>query len=208
MRWYSRARRALTLEDQFLYHWFVIEILAGAESASTKIVDKCPRCQQDLACINPSCGHPEHRPYESQRIGILLTNLGMPEALIRGVKEVRNLLSHGVDRQELVARMKKNAPDFELERAVSMVASFGQDALHRALDLPLQDPPLTFYVLENTEHLSATAHAHLSVETKGDPLDPTFNDVWLPELTMIVTDPITGEKQEFGSDGTPKTRQQ
>ena len=127
----------------------------------------------------------------------------MGDKLIEGVKEVRNLLSHGADIHEITLHMRKTSPDFELEKAVDIMANFAQEALHRALDLPAQDPPLTFYFLESREHVSVTQRAHLTVETKGDPLDPKFEDVWLPELSVVVTDPTTGEEEHFGPDGRP-----
>lgn len=195
LRWHTRGTRASTFEDQFLYHFFAIEILAGAEAFAGKVVDKCPHCRGDLACRNPECGKPEHRPYPKQKIALLLREIGMNPGTIDELLELRNLISHGEERPQIVAHMKKRAADFELEKAILVIESASTNALHRALDLPEQEPPLVFYYQEAWENLTMKPRIHAQIALPGDPESPNLEDVWMPELSMIMTDPKTGEEE-------------
>jgi hypothetical protein len=195
LRWHTRGTRASVLEDQFLYHFFAVEILAGAETFVGKVVDKCPHCRGDLACPNPQCGKPEHRPYPKQKIGLLLREVGLSSGIIAELLELRNLISHGEERPRIEAHMKKRASDFEFEKAILVVEQASTRALHRALNLPQLEPPLIFYYQETWEHITATPRIHVQIGLPGDPDHPDIEDVWMPELSLILTDPKTGDEE-------------
>jgi len=195
LRWHARGVRASVYEDRFLYHFFAVEILAGAETFAGKVVEKCPRCRGDLACPNPDCGKPEHRPYPKQKIGLLLREVGLSSGIIDELLELRNLISHGEERPQIEAHMRKRASDFEFEKAISLIELGSTRALHRALDLPPQEPPLVFYYQEAWEHVTATPRIHAQIGLPGDPYNPDIEEVWMPELSIILTDPKTGDEE-------------
>jgi len=195
LRWHTRGTRASIFEDQFLYHFFAIEILAGAETFIGKVVDKCPHCRGDLACPNPHCGKPEHRPYPKQKIALLLREVGLSSSIIDELLELRNLISHGEERPQIEAHMEKRASDFTFEKAIALIELASTRAIHRALDLPQHEPPLVFYFHEEWEHVTATPRVHARIGLPGDPNNPDIEDVWMPELSMILTDPTTGEEE-------------
>lgn len=201
LRWHTRGTRAPIFEDQFLYHFFAVEILAGSETFVGKVVDKCPRCRGDLACPNPHCGKPEHKPYPKQKIRLLLSEVGLSSGVIEELLELRNLISHGEERPQIEAHMKKRASDFEFEKAISLIELASNRAIHRALDLPQQEPPLVFYYQEAWEHVTATPRAHVTISLPGDSENPDIEEVWMPELSMILTDPRTGEEEVVAVGG-------
>jgi len=74
MRWYRLGINADVPDDQFMYFWFAMEIVAEYQKPSEKISDKCPRCGSPLYC--DSCeAHPTHRPYPKQAIRALMQAL-------------------------------------------------------------------------------------------------------------------------------------
>jgi len=91
--------------------------------------------------------------------------------------------------------MKKRASDFEFEKAISLIEVASTRAVHRALDLPQQEPPLVFYFQETWEHVMAIPRLHARIGLPGDPNNPDIEEVWMPELSMILTDPKTGEEE-------------
>jgi hypothetical protein len=91
--------------------------------------------------------------------------------------------------------MKKRASDFQFEKAISLIEEASTRALHRALALPQQEPPLVFYYQEAWEHVTATPRAHAKIGLSGDPYHPDIEEVWMPELSLIVTDPRTGDEE-------------
>lgn len=208
LRWHTRATRAPTFEDRFLYHFFAIEILAASEKFAGKVVDKCPTCRGDLACPNPDCGKPEHKPFPKQKIGLLLAELGASAPLIDGLLDLRNLLSHGEERKEINKHMQKHGADFALEKAVAIIAEISLAAIHRALALPDYDPPLNFYYRDDFENVTMTPRAHTMIGLPGDPNEPNIYEVWMPQLSMIVTDPKTGEQETIPIGGAPAAKTQ
>ncbi|MHA6690317.1 hypothetical protein [Devosia sp. A449] len=202
LRWHTRATRALTHEDQFLYYFFAIEVLAGSEKFVGKVVDQCPTCRGELACPNPECGKPEHRPYPKQKISLLLAEIGLSAGLTNALLDLRNLLSHGEERKQIDKDMQKHGPGFEIEKAIGIMEKASSDAIHRALDMPPFDPPLTFYYQETAENVTVTPRVHAQIGLPGDPNNPQVYDVWMAEVSMIVTDPKTGEKETIVIGGT------
>ncbi|KQW81483.1 hypothetical protein ASC89_06610 [Devosia sp. Root413D1] len=201
LRWHTRAARAATYEDQFLYYFFAIEILAASETFAGKVVDKCPSCRGDLTCPNPDCGRPEHKPFPKQKIGLLLTEMGVNATLIDALLDLRNLLSHGEERKQINRHMQKYGPDFELRKAVERMEELSSTAIHRALALPEFNPPLQFYFLEEPENVTVTPRAHTQIGLAGNPNEPNVYDVWMPQLSVIVTDPKTGEQETIPVGG-------
>lgn len=67
MRWYRRGIEAESLEDQFSYFWFALEIAAETLKGPEKVPSKCPKCREPLYCAK--CGeHPMHRRYAGEAI--------------------------------------------------------------------------------------------------------------------------------------------
>lgn len=196
LRWCARAARARYHEDRIEYYWFAIELMAVSTSTPGKVHDTCSRCGTALACTNPDCpGHPPHRKYEKQRIREMLERMGMRASLVAEIFELRNLLLHGADREEIDAYMTKRAADFGFDKAEHLVRAYAVRAVKEAMTFDDNDEP-KFYDVEDTLDSFVTGRAHMAIGLKGDVNDPKIEDVWTASLDMIVTDPATGKRRE------------
>jgi hypothetical protein len=104
MRWYRLGVGAIAPDDQYIYFWFAVEILAEFSKPTEKVPDKCPRCQSALYC--ETCKqHPTHKPYAKQAIRLLLKTAepGLVDETIDRLDLVRNRLMHGATLKEIEA---------------------------------------------------------------------------------------------------------
>lgn len=102
LRWYRLGIDAASLEDQFTYFWFALEIVAEFEKPTTKVHDKCPHCRSSLYC--KECKkHPEHKPYPKQAIRALIkaADEECDDATADLLDKTRNSLMHGLTLGEI-----------------------------------------------------------------------------------------------------------
>lgn len=102
MRWYRLGINATVPDDQFMYFWFALEIVAEFQKSTEKVPNRCPQCQSPLYC--ESCKtHPVHRPYAKQAIYALLKSVDKKcdDATIERLDETRNSLMHGSTLKEI-----------------------------------------------------------------------------------------------------------
>lgn len=102
MRWLRLGINATVPDDQFMYFWFALEIVAEFQKSTEKVPDRCPICQSPLYC--ESCKtHPVHRPYPKQAIRALLKAVDKEcdDATIERLDKTRNRLMHGSTLKEI-----------------------------------------------------------------------------------------------------------
>ena len=102
MRWYRLGINATTPDDQFVYFWFALEIVAEFQKSTDKVPDTCPKCQSALYC--ESCEtHPVHKPYAKQAIRSLLKAVDKEcdDATVERLDKTRNSLMHGSTLKEI-----------------------------------------------------------------------------------------------------------
>lgn len=102
LRWYRIGIDASVPDDQFIYFWFALEIVAEFQKPTAKVNDKCPHCQSALYCERCET-HPQHRPYAKQAIRALLMDAdeGCDDATVALLDETRNSLMHGKTLKEI-----------------------------------------------------------------------------------------------------------
>lgn len=108
MRWYRFGINENVPDDQFMYFWFALEIIAEFQKSPDKVPDKCPHCHSPLYC--ESCKtHPAHKPYAKQAIHSLLRMVDKEcdDAIIKQLEKARNSLMHGLTLKEIEASLPK-----------------------------------------------------------------------------------------------------
>ena len=106
MRWYRLGINETNPDDQFVYFWFALELIAEFQKSIEKVHDKCPQCQSPLYC--ESCEtHPLHKPYAKQAIRALLkaADKDCDDVTIERLDKTRNDLMHGATLREIEARL-------------------------------------------------------------------------------------------------------
>lgn len=96
LKWFSNGIAATAPDDQFVYFWFVIELVAQLIKEPAPVPDRCPTCNSPLFC--ETCGmSPLHRPYPKQAIEQLFLRYvkDRPEAVYQRGSTARNMLMHG-----------------------------------------------------------------------------------------------------------------
>ena len=96
MRWYRLGIDASAPDDQYMYFWFALEIVAEFSKKTDKVPSKCPMCKAALYC-DVCKTHPVHRPYAKQAIRDLLgaSDKNFTDALFDRLDKARNSLMHG-----------------------------------------------------------------------------------------------------------------
>ena len=98
MKWFANGVSTRFYDDQFVYFWLVVELIAQNAKDPTPVPDKCPKCQGPLFC--EACKTvPTHRPYRKQAIEQLFikTCAGSPidrPTFFRHASDARNMLMH------------------------------------------------------------------------------------------------------------------
>ena len=102
MRWYRLGINGDVPDDQFMYFWFAIEILAEHQKSSEKVPDKCSKCGSPLYC-EPCKTHTTHRPYPKQAISSLMLSVDKEcdEKTVKLLDKTRNSLMHGATLAEI-----------------------------------------------------------------------------------------------------------
>lgn len=102
MRWYRLGIGASAPDDQYIYFWFALEIVAEFCKNTDKVPSKCPKCLTALYC--ECCKtHPVHRPYAKQAIRDLLnaSDKNFTDITFERLDKARNTLMHGGTLREL-----------------------------------------------------------------------------------------------------------
>lgn len=111
LRWFSTALAARSPDDQFIYFWFAIELVAQLAKEPVPVSDKCPTCRTPLYC--PACeATPLHRPYPKQAIEQLFDKVvtDRPEHFYTVAADARNMLLHGEEVSAIEAKHKIEFP--------------------------------------------------------------------------------------------------
>ncbi len=106
LRWYRLGINETIPDDQFMYFWFALEIVAEFQKSSEKVPDRCPQCQSPLFC--EACGvNPVHKPYAKQAIEELLRSADKEcsNETIERLHKTRNGLMHGSTLKEIEASL-------------------------------------------------------------------------------------------------------
>lgn len=96
MRWYRLGINATVPDDQFMFFWFAVEIVAEFQKSPERVPDRCPKCRSPLYC--ESCKtHPDHKPFAKQAIRTLLkaVDKDCDDATVDRLEMTRNSLMHG-----------------------------------------------------------------------------------------------------------------
>jgi hypothetical protein len=108
MRWYRFGINASTPDDQYMFFWFALEIVAEHQKSTEKVPDRCPKCQLALYCETCKT-NPLHRPYPKQAIRALLkaVDKNCDDATIMRLEKTRNSLMHGLTLVEIEGSLPK-----------------------------------------------------------------------------------------------------
>lgn len=182
MRWYRIGVNATVPDDQFIYFWFALEIIAEFQKSTEKVADKCSNCRSPLYC--ETCKKtPLHRPYAKQAINALLkaVDKDCDDATIVRLDKTRNSLMHG----STLAEIEK-----DLGAAQDHVVDVLGRLLWRALILqfPKENFDGTLAMGYPSTHLHRTVHgiAHINTVVPSKPdgdLDLSFNGLTM-ELVL------------------------
>jgi hypothetical protein len=112
LKWFSNGVTSKSPDDQFIYFWFVIELVAQLIKEPSPVPDRCPTCRKELYC--PTClTSPLHRPYPKQAIEQLFVRYASddPPQLYTHATTARNMLMHGDDVGSIEAELQIDFPD-------------------------------------------------------------------------------------------------
>ena len=185
VHWYAAGVRANLMEDQFQYFWFAIELIAASEQAK-RVSDKCAICQTELFCSN--CNGPsQHKPYQSQKIRALLTDLGLPTDVFAGLEGARHKLMHGATREELEAY----ARDVDAKGGFSVIVDAAGEAAWRAIQstFGLEDGArmkLHFGQTDTYVPVSRSIALDMILTLPGDADQPNLDQLRMPKVEASV----------------------
>jgi hypothetical protein len=191
LRWFRLGLGADSPDEQFMYFWLALEIVAEASKGPEKVPSGCPKCQTALYC--ETCGeHPLHRRFASDAIEKLINDVS-PETFDKReiflvLSKIRNTLMHG-RRVESIARKLPCSYD----QAINALAEIAWRGLWRMHDRAADSSPevaLSIIRRGDVTRKSLVAGGHVTVGTKGDPDNPRLVDV--PEVKVSIL--INGEE--------------
>lgn len=102
LRWYRLGIRETVPDDQFMYFWFALEIVAEFQKSTAKVPDICQKCKSPLYC--ETCNnHPTHKPFAKQAIRTLLKAVDREcdDEILDRLDKTRNSLMHGLTLGEI-----------------------------------------------------------------------------------------------------------
>lgn len=195
LRWFAAGVAAETMEDQFQYFWFVVELLAVDMRDPGKVPDRCPVCRTDLYCSK--CEQtPTHRPYPKQSIRELFRRnvSNEPDKLFEKMDEVRNMLMHGAEREVIEARLENDEKwKIPLNKVVDLLGSTAWTAILNSFIVPPGRHKPTFVQVSTYVNREMTMAVHAIMGSPGDPHRPRLEDQPTIQMDMI---PVEGEERE------------
>ena len=180
LKWFSKGISSTSLDDQFQYFWFVIELLAEAIKPTDKIADKCPKCQEPLFCNN--CQNtPTHRPYPKQAIQHLIQKYvtGDSEILFKKLSKVRNAIMHGDE----IKKIEKDL-SLSLEDVVNTIGRVSWTAILNSF-IPLKETAdLHFIEVNKYVHHQLVTFLHMKMGCP-DKDNPQIEKMPMVEISMV-----------------------
>lgn len=158
LRWYRLGIDADSPDDQFIYFWFALEIVAESQKPAEKVHDKCPHCQSPLYCAKCE-KHPEHKPYAKQAIRALMkaADQECDDATLNLLDKTRNSLMHGATLREIEHAL----PDHPDKHAVDILGHILLKALLMQFTKEKFDGTLMMGMPSTYVHFTANAVAHI-----------------------------------------------
>lgn len=183
MRWYRLGIQSISLEEQFAYFWFALEIAAQVLKRPERINSKCPRCREKLYC--EKCGdYPTHRPYPMEAIRQLVERVhpdGGQEAF-EVLQKIRHTVMHG-DRIDSIAG---DLPCTS-EQAINTLVAVTWHALQLMFSAPDPAPqePMTYGDPETFVRKSLVAGVDIETSLLRDHDNPQIEN--FPKIDFTVT---------------------
>jgi hypothetical protein len=189
LRWYRIGLNASLPEDQFIYFWFALEILAEYQKAPEKVTDNCPHCRSALYC--ETCDtHPTHRPYAKQAILALIKAVepACEEETLEALDKCRNALMHGATLKEI----ESSLPKFD-EHIVDVLGRILFKALVNQFPRQIFEEEVQIGAPTTYLHLTMSAFAHVRTVFPED------------ESGEVDLSRPMGLKVSMGTDGPPQS---
>lgn len=168
LRWYRLGINADVPDDQFMYFWFAIEIVAEHQKSTEKVPDKCSKCGSPLYC--ESCeDHPTHRPYPKQAIRSLMLAVDKEcdDETVKLLDKTRNSLMHGAT----LAEIEKEHAELE-DHIVDILGRILFRALVSQFPHEFFDGSLSMGFPSTFVHYSASGIVHMEtvvpIDSAGD----------------------------------------
>lgn len=166
MRWYRLGINESAPDDQFMYFWFALEIVAEFQKTPDKVPDKCQICHSPLYC--ESCKtHPVHKQFAKQAIHSLLKSVDeeCTDETIQRLEKARNSLMHGATLKEIESSLPEPHEEIVdvLGRLVwkSLIYQFPREMFDGSLSLGI---PSTYI----SRTMKPVAHLETIVQKNAD----------------------------------------
>jgi hypothetical protein len=189
MRWYRLGVQAqASLEEQFSYFWFALEIAAETLKGTDKVNSKCPRCRSNLFC--EQCDdYPTHRRYPGEAIQQVLQTV-QPEGtdqIFEALQTIRHTLMHGGRISSIIDQLPCNA-----EQAVNKLAYITWHAIWMMFKPSEGEETLNFGYVDNIVRRTIVGTAHVVTQMLGgNPNDPHIKDFPNINFTAVPTSAYT-----------------
>jgi hypothetical protein len=173
MRWFRRGIEATTMEDQFSYFWFSLEIAAEALKGPERVPSKCPKCKSPLYCEQCRT-HPEHRRYPGEAIRQVVERFYPKTAdeMFEPLQLIRHTLMHGGRVASLVGKLPGDA-----QSAVNIMAYVSWHAILLMFrKLPPDQQPISVGYKDQFVHQTIVGTADMTIRMPGDPNNPKIED--------------------------------
>jgi hypothetical protein len=182
MRWYRRGIEAASVEDQFSYFWFALEIAAEALKGSERVPSKCPKCNGPLYC--EQCGtHPTHRRYRGEAVRQIVERFYPTNAdeIFQPLELIRHTLMHGGRIASLAGKLPGDA-----QQAVNIMAFVSWRALFLMFKKspPDHEKPISVGYKDQFVRRTIVAIADMTIGMPGDPNNPKIED--FPDVNVKV----------------------
>jgi hypothetical protein len=205
LKWYANGIASPYRDDQFVYFWFVVEVVAQITKEPARVPDKCPTCRTPLYC-ETSGATPLHRPYPKQAIEQLFarTITDQSDTFYRHASEARNRLMHGDEVHTIEASLQV---DFTL--LVNTLGRFAWTVLFNQFASSMVGKNPMFlqpnqYVAYN---LSGVAHVQFGFVPNFDNPDPAHFPKMEISYKMVPRAGGEGE-EEPGPEGQGSSQQE
>lgn len=185
LRWFRLGLGADSLEDQFTYFWFALEISARLTKGTEKVPSKCQKCQSPLYCENCST-YPVHKKYEGEAIrdAICRHVEANSEEVFKTLQKIRHTILHG----ERITSVIDSLPCSQ-EEAVNALSHITQSALLEIFTTDNEHAPAKVMLARSDDitRRKLIVSMHASVGMGGDIDNPSFDKI--PNIQVSVSYP-------------------